>query len=143
MRGLFAKGWKFLVVGAISAVIELTAFNVFVYALGLDPVASKVLATAVATINAYFGNRQWAFRSADNRGRASEVLLFFAVNLLCLLLGAAIVALGVWLVPEHDPVILNVINAASIGLVVIVRFGLYHYLVFPERTSSVSAEHRD
>ncbi|WP_207454699.1 GtrA family protein [Herbiconiux sp. SYSU D00978] len=143
MRGLFAKGWKFLVVGAISAVIELTAFNVFVYALGLDPVTSKVLATGVAMINAYFGNRQWAFRSSDNRGRTSEVFLFFAVNILCLVLGAAIVALGVWVIPDHGPVVLNLINAASIGLVVIVRFAFYHYVVFPERTSSVSVEQRD
>ncbi len=139
MRGLLNKGWKFLVVGAVSSIIELTAFNVFVYGLGLDPVVSKILATGVAMINAYFGNRQWAFKSTEKRGRSSEILLFFAVNVACLLLGAAIVAVGVALVPDHGPLVLNLINVASIGLVVIVRFALYHLFVFPERTAPVAA----
>lgn len=115
--------------------IEFTVFNLLVFGAGVDAVAAKVVASLVALINAYFGNREWAFRHRRGRTRTREVVLFLAVNAACTLLGAGIVAVGVAVAGADSPLTLNLINLISVGVVVIVRFALYHYLVFPDLPS--------
>nr|WP_281370328.1 GtrA family protein [Microbacterium pseudoresistens] len=132
-------GSRFLVVGAISTVIEIAVFNLLVYVLGWDLVVAKIVASLVALVNAYIGNREWAFRHRDRRGRTAEVVLFLITNGVCTLLGAALVWLGVELMTGmlgHAPgaFLVNVINLASIVIVVLLRFVLYHKVVF--RTSA-------
>lgn len=135
LRRLVGVGSRFLVVGALSTIIEIAVFNLLVFVWGWDPVLSKAVASLVALINAYLGNREWTFRHRDRRSRVSEVLLFVGVNLACTLLGAALVWLGVEAftglrghVP--GPLALNAINLVSIVVVVMIRFVLYHKVVF-------------
>lgn len=139
-----ALGARFLTVGAVSTVIEVAAFNVLAFGLGWNPVAAKVVASLIALINAYFGNRQWAFRGRERRGRGAEVTLFVIVNAACTALGAFLVWLGVSgasVLLGHDPgpLAVNVVNLASIVIVVVARFGLYHFVVFPARAPSAPA----
>lgn len=125
---------RFLIIGALSTVIELAVFNLLYLLWGMDPVWAKIVSSLVALINAYFGNREWAFKNRGRRGRGSEIALFLAVNLLCTLLGAGIVALGMWMLGTwtlgSGALIVNVINLFSIAVVVLVRFALYHSVVF-------------
>jgi len=135
LRRLAGVGTRFLIVGGISTLIEVGAFNLFVFVFGWDLVAGKIAASLVALINAYIGNREWAFRGRDRRGRVAEIVLFLAVNLVCTLLGAGIVWLGAEVVQGstgHAPSlpIVNLINLGSIAVIVLVRFVLYHYIVF-------------
>lgn len=135
LRRIAGVGSRFLVVGGISTLIEVGVFNLLVYAWGWDVVSAKIAASLVALINAYIGNREWTFRHRDRRGRVSEVVLFLATNLACTLLGAGIVWLGVVgaeAVLGHAPgaFIVNVVNLASIAIIVVVRFVLYHTIVF-------------
>ena len=136
-------GARFLIVGGISTLIEVGAFNLFVYVFGWDLVVGKIAASLVALINAYFGNREWAFRDRDRRGRGSEIALFLGVNLLCTLLGAGIVWLGAEVIEGitgHGPgqALTNVVNLASIAVIVLVRFVLYHFIVFRRSASPAS-----
>ena len=48
--------------GAISTAIEVAVFNLLYLVLGWDVVAAKIVASLVALVNAYIGNRQWTFR---------------------------------------------------------------------------------
>lgn len=135
LRRLVGVGSRFLVVGAISTIIEVAVFNLLVFVWGWDPVASKIGASLVALINAYIGNREWAFRHRDRRGRVSELVLFLGVNLACTLLGAALVWLGVealTAIVGHatGALALNIVNLMSIVIVVLIRFVLYHKVVF-------------
>lgn len=135
LRRLAGVGTRFLIVGGISTLIEVGAFNLFVYVFGWDLVVGKIAASLVALINAYIGNREWAFRGRDRRGRGAEIALFLIVNLACTLLGAGIVWLGADLVEGATgrgpgPALANVINLGSIAVIVVVRFLLYHYVVF-------------
>ncbi|MGV2982250.1 GtrA family protein [Microbacterium sp. AGC85] len=135
LRRLVGVGSRFLVVGALSTVIEIAVFNLLVFVWGWDPVLSKVVASLVALVNAYIGNREWTFRHRDRRGRVSELVLFLGVNLACTLLGAALVWLGVEAftgLRGHAPgaLALNVVNLVSIVIVVLLRFVLYHKVVF-------------
>ena len=130
MRRLVRVGSKFLVVGAVSTLIEIAVFNLMLAA-GADPITAKVVASLVALINAYFGNREWTFRASERRGRKTEIALFLLANLLCTLLGAGIVAAGVALFPGAGVLMLNIVNLFSIAAVVVVRFALYTWVVFP------------
>lgn len=128
-------GSRFLVVGALSTLIEIGVFNLLVYVWGWDVVAAKVAASLVALVNAYIGNREWTFRHRDRRGRAAEVALFLATNAVCTAIGAALVWIGVETVAgilgrEPGAVAVNVVNLISIVIVVMLRFVLYHWVVF-------------
>lgn len=142
LRRLAGVGTRFLIVGGLSTLIEVGAFNLFVYVFGWDLVVGKVAASLVALVNAYFGNREWTFRDRDRRGRTAEIVLFLAVNLACTALGAGIVWLGAEIVEgitgqEPGAAMVNIVNLASIAIIVVVRFFLYHFLVF-RRAGSVS-----
>lgn len=135
LRRLAGLGSRFLVVGGISTVIEIAAFNLFVFVFGWDAVVSKIAASLVALINAYIGNREWTFRHRDRRGRVAELGLFLGTNLVCTVLGAVLVWAGVEAARSiigHAPgaLLLNVINLASIVIIVLLRFVLYHKVVF-------------
>ncbi|MGF3055998.1 GtrA family protein [Microbacterium sp. YY-01] len=135
LRRLVGVGSRFLIVGAVSTVIEVGVFNLLAFVFGWGVVSAKIVASLVALINAYIGNREWAFRGRDRRGRTSEIVLFLAVNLACTVFGAALVWAGVegcrmLLGSEPGVVLVNIINLASIVIVVLVRFVLYHKVVF-------------
>lgn len=131
---------KFLLVGALSTIIEISVLNLMLYAFGWSsiswgPVAAKTLASSVALVNAYFGNREWAFRDRDRRSRRSEIFWFLFVNLFCLILGSLLfwvgIELGAWILDRTlGPAGVNIVNLGSIALVVLVRFTMYHLLVF-------------
>ena len=135
LRRLVGVGSRFLVVGAISTIIEIGVFNLLVFAFDWDPVVSKIVASLIALVNAYIGNREWTFKNRDRRGRASELTLFLAANVACTLLGAGIVWLGIETLTglsghAPGPLGLNVVNLVSIVIVVLIRFVLYHKVVF-------------
>lgn len=144
-------GSRFLIVGGLSTLIEIGVFNLLVYGLDWGVVAAKLTASAVALINAYFGNREWTFRHRDRRNRTSELLLFLATNAACTALGAGIVWVGVELAHvmlgrEPGAFAVNFVNLVSIGIIVLVRFALYHWVVFrtsPKREAGEAAVSSD
>jgi putative flippase GtrA len=136
LRALAGVGARFLTVGAISTLIEIGVFNLCYLVLGWDPIAAKVVASLVALVNAYVGNREWTFRDRPGRRRWVEIVLFVVVNAFCTALGAALVWLGVqaagWMLGhEAGPVAVNAVNLVSIVVIVLVRFVAYHWIVFP------------
>lgn len=142
-KRLAGVGARFLIIGAISTVIEIAAFNLFTFGLDWDPVGAKIVASLLALVNAYFGNREWTFRGRDRGRRWVEIALFLAVNAACTALGALLVWVGVELttaVLAHDPGVLaiNLVNLISIVIVVFVRFVLYHFVVFRDRSASAT-----
>ena len=135
LRRFVGVGSRFLVVGGLSTLIEIGVFNLLVYVWGWDVVAAKIVASLVALVNAYIGNREWTFRHRDRRGRIAEVALFLATNAVCTAIGAALVWAGVELVAASlgrapGAFAVNAVNLASIVIVVLLRFVLYHWVVF-------------
>ncbi len=130
LKKLAGLGTRFLIVGGLSTLIEIAAFNALHYGLGWGIIAAKIVASLIALINAYFGNREWTFRNRGHHGRGLELVLFIVVNAICTGLGAAIVAGGVWALGSPGPILVNAVNLASIVIIVLVRFLLYHFIVF-------------
>ncbi|WP_407358507.1 GtrA family protein [Microbacterium sp. LTA6] len=146
LRRLASVGGRFLIVGGVSTLIEVGVFNLLVYVWGVDLVWAKVIASLVALVNAYIGNREWTFRHRDRRGRVNELVLFVLVNAACTALGAALVWLGVQMLTgildrTPGPLGVNVVNLVSIVIVVLLRFVLYHKIVF--RTAPAAAAPAD
>lgn len=145
LRRLASVGSRFLIVGAVSTLIEVGVFNLLVYAMGVDVVWAKIIASLVALVNAYIGNREWTFKHRDRRGRVNELVLFVLVNAACTGLGALLLWLGVQMVStvldrHAGPIAVNVVNLTSIVIVVLVRFALYHGVVFrPGRSATVES----
>jgi putative flippase GtrA len=140
LRRAGALSARFLIVGAVSTVIEITAFNLLILA-GIGPVLAKVIASLIALVNAYLGNREWAFRSRARTSAGRQMVRFLGVNGLCTVIGAGAVWLGSRgleaLFGEAGPAGLNIVNLMAIGGVTVIRFVLYHFVVFPpERDSS-------
>lgn len=138
LKRVAALGARFLTVGAISTLIEVATFNLLYLVLGWDVVAAKIVASLVALVNAYFGNRQWTFRHRDRRRRWVEITLFVAVNAVCTALGALLVWVGVAMASSllghaAGPFAVNIVNLVSIVVVVVARFAFYHYVVFRTR----------
>ncbi|MGR0220626.1 GtrA family protein [Agromyces sp. ZXT2-6] len=134
-RRLAGLGARFLTVGAISTLIEIAVFNLLYLGLDVDVVWSKIVASLVALVNAYLGNREWTFRHRGGHRRSVEITLFVIVNAACTALGALLVWVGVEaasaaLGREAGPIAVNVVNLASIVIIVVLRFLLYHYVVF-------------
>ncbi|MBY6060318.1 GtrA family protein [Microbacterium esteraromaticum] len=132
----------------VATLIEIGVFNLLVYAMGVDVVWAKIIASLVALVNAYIGNREWTFRHRDRRGRVNEMVLFVLVNIACTGLGALLLWVGVEaaavvLGRSAGPVVVNVVNLASIAIVVVVRFLLYHGLVFRTGSPKTSPSTRD
>lgn len=135
LRRLAGLGSRFLVVGGVSTLIEVGVFNLLVYVWGWDVVAAKIVASLVALVNAYIGNREWTFRHRDRRGRTSELVLFVLTNAVCTALGAALVWVGVEMAAgilgrTPGAIAVNAVNLISIVIVVALRFVLYHSIVF-------------
>lgn len=143
LRRAGALSVRFLIVGAVSTGIEIAAFNLLLLA-GVGPVAAKVIASLIALVNAYFGNREWAFRSRSRTGAGRQMVRFLFVNAVCTGAGAA----GVWggeraleaIYGEAGPVGLNLVNLVSIAFVTVLRFTLYHLFVFPPARPIPAAE---
>lgn len=144
LRRLASLGSRFLVVGGLSTVIEIGVFNLLVFVWGWDVVSAKIVASLVALVNAYIGNREWTFRHRDRRGRVSELVLFVLTNAVCTAIGAGLVWIGVGMAESAlgrtpGPIAVNVVNLVSIVIVVAMRFVLYHLIVFRSPTPRPAA----
>lgn len=72
--------FKFGAVGAMAYVVTLAVSNILWHFLGAGPMTGSVIATVIATVVAFLGNRYWTFRHRDRTGLAREYFLFFVFN---------------------------------------------------------------
>ena len=83
---------KFAVIGVAGVFITNAVYDLLYIHLGLGPVTSTTIATIVATIVSYLGNRYWSFRDRQRTGVAREIAVFAVLNGIGLLIQDATVA---------------------------------------------------
>lgn len=130
VRQLVNEGAKFGIVGLIGIGVTNLVFIPLHDTLRLGPLTSVTIATAVATIVTFLGNRYWSFRHRTGAGTGREGVMFFILNGIGLLIQYAVLgfsnyALGMTTKLE------NVIAVnLGIGLGTLFRFWSYRKWVW-------------
>lgn len=132
---------KFAVVGITGVLITNAVYDLLSLHDGLGPVLSATIATIVAAVGTYLGNRWWAFRTRQHSGIAHEVIVFAVLNGIGLFIQDAAVAINYYLLGlGHDQPAVFV--ALNFGIAAATAFRFWSYRKFVWAAAPASAAHR-
>jgi putative flippase GtrA len=129
-RVLIHEVAKFGAVGILAFLITIVGANALRYGAGLGPLTSVALATAVATVFAFLGNKLWAFRHRRGSHWGRESVLFFVFNGIGLLIQLGFVSVARYGLGLEDKFSYNVANIVGVGVATIFRLYCYRRWVF-------------
>ena len=129
-RVLIHEVAKFGAVGICAFFITIAGTNGLHYGVGLGPLTSVTIATVVATVFAFLGNKLWAFRHRNGSHWGRESVLFFVFNGIGLLIQLGVVAAVRYGLGVDDKFSYNVSNIIGIGIATIFRLYCYRRWVF-------------
>jgi putative flippase GtrA len=121
---------KFGVVGFVGSVIDLGGAAYLHSAEGIGPMLSKGISIVVATIVTYFGSRFWTFRHRVNQHMLREGLIFFALNLVGLVIAEGVIAFTTYGLDKRDVLAYNAASLVGTGLGTVFRYFSYKKWVF-------------
>jgi putative flippase GtrA len=127
---LIHEAAKFGTVGIIAFFITIGGANALHYGAGLGPLTSVSLATIVATVFAFLGNKLWAFRHRKGNHWGRESVLFFVFNGVGLLIQLGFVSVARYGLGLEDKLSYNLANIVGIGAATIFRLYCYRRWVF-------------
>jgi putative flippase GtrA len=130
-RVLIHEVAKFGIVGVLAFLITIGGANALRSGAGLDELTSVTIATVVATVFSFLGNKHWAFKHRKGNGLGRESVMFFVFNAVGLLIQLAFVATARYGLGLTDTFSYNAANI--LGTIVGTVFRLYTYRrwVFP------------
>jgi len=133
-RSLIHEFAKFAVIGVTGVLITNAVYDLLYIHLGLGPVTSTTIATTIATIASYLGNRYWSFRDRQRTGVPREIVVFAVLNGIALLIQDAAVAFNYYLLGlGHDKLAGFIALNAGIVLATLFRFWSYRRFVWVAR----------
>lgn len=125
---------RFGTVGAFGFLVNVAVFNLCIHGLGLAPVRSGVMATAVATGTNYLGNRYWTYRHRDKSRMHREAGLFLLINGIGLVIENGVLAISHYGLGLASPLADNIAkNVVGMGVATVFRFWSYRTWVFREK----------
>jgi putative flippase GtrA len=130
-RQLIHEGAKFLVIGGIGAVVTFAVANLLH---DMGKYKAVTVATIVATVVTYLGNRYWTFKHRQGKGTARDSALFFVFNAIGLLIYYGCI----WLIQDaaglSGKLWYNVALVVGTGLGTLFRWWSYRKWVWVART---------
>jgi putative flippase GtrA len=129
-RVLIHEVAKFGAVGIIAFFITIGGANGLHYGAGLGPLTSVALATVVATVFAFLGNKLWAFRHRKGNHWGRESVLFFVFNGIGLLIQLGFVSAARYGLGLEDKLSYNLATIVGVGAATIFRLYCYRRWVF-------------
>lgn len=127
-RQLIHEFAKFGVIGVIGLIITNVGYALM-HSHGVGPVTATTLATIIATIVAYIGNRYWSFAHRERTSVPREGLAFFVLNGIGLLIQDTAVAFNSYVLHlEHHK--LAEFLALNIGIAIATIFRFWSYRKF-------------
>ncbi len=150
---LYREIAKFGVVGAVAFVVDFGVFNLLRsgiiggdHGLAEKPLTAKAVSVILSTIVAWVGSRWWTFRHRRSDNPRRELVLFFAVNAVALVIALACLAVSHYVLGLRSALDDN-ISTNGVGLVLgtLFRFAAYRALVFnsPEEAAYLNDEPLD
>ncbi|MFJ3099054.1 GtrA family protein [Streptomyces hydrogenans] len=133
VRSLGGEVSRFGTVGAIGWVVDTAIFNLCLHVFGLQSVRSGILASAVAIIVNYLGNRKWTYGTRSGSQKTREALLFVIFSLAGTAIQNAVLAISHYGM-GYTSLIADNIAKNVIGLVLAsaFRFWSYRTVVFSD-----------
>ena len=130
-RSLIHEFAKFGVIGVAGVFITNAVYDLLYIHLGLGPVTSTTIATIVATIASYLGNRYWSFRDRQRTRVVREIVVFALLNGIGLLIQDAAVAFNYYVLGlGHDKLAGFIALNSGIVLATLFRFWSYRHFVW-------------
>lgn len=143
----FTKVWRYCAVSGISTACTLGLLYLFYRVAGLSPFGANVVATGLATVPAYYLNRSWAWGKTGRSHFMREVVPFWVIALISLVLSTLAVQFAArQAVSIHSKdmkaLILLCANFVTYGVLWVGKFTLFNRLLFKHhepRLEGVSA----
>jgi len=126
-RHLIHEGSKFLVIGAVGTVITFGVAN------ALNPIGrykAITIATILATVFTFLGNRYWTFKHREGQGTTRDSIVFFVLNGIGLLIYYGCIGLTDLAGQGKSKVWYNVALVVGTGLGTLFRFWSYRKWVW-------------
>ena len=131
LRQLIDEFAKFAVIGIAGVFITNGIYDLLNLHLGIGPVTSATIATIIATIISYLGNRYWSFRTRQRTGVVRELIVFAVLNGIGLLIQDAAVAVNSYLLHlQHNQTAAFLALNVGIALAMLFRFWSYRRFVW-------------
>lgn len=131
---------KFGIIGVIGLTITNLGYALL-HSHGIGPVTSTTIATIVATIVAYIGNRYWSFAHRERTSVPREGVIFFVLNGIGLLIQDAVVAFNSYVLHlEHHKLAEFLALNTGIAIATVFRFWSYRKFVWAAPTAGAGAE---
>jgi putative flippase GtrA len=129
-RQLIHEFAKFGIIGVVGLIITNVGYALL-HSHGVGPVTSTTIATIIATIVAYIGNRYWSFKHRERTSVPREGLLFFVLNGIGLLIQDAVVAFNSYVLHlEHHKLAEFLALNTGIAIATVFRFWSYRKFVW-------------
>lgn len=126
-RHLIHEGFKFLVIGAIGTIVTFGLANALH---DIGKYKAITIATIVATVVTYLGNRYWTFRDRQGQGHTRDTTIFFVLNGIGLLIYYGCIGLTDVAGLGSSKVWYNVALIVGTGLGTLFRFWSYRKWVW-------------
>jgi putative flippase GtrA len=133
-RHLIHEGSKFLVIGALGTVITFGVANALH---GIGRYKAVTIATILATVFTYLGNRHWSFRHRQGQGTVRDSAVFFVLNGIGLLIYYGCIGLTDLAGQGKSKLWYNVALIIGTGLGTLFRFWSYRKWVWVAKDHSV------
>jgi putative flippase GtrA len=141
-RVVIHEAAKFGIVGILAFLVTIGGANLLRSGAGFDELPSVTVATVVATIFAFVGNKLWAFRHRTGSHLRRESILFFAFNGVGLLVQLMFVAVTRYGFGLKGTFSYNVANLLGVAVATLFRLYAYRRWVFlSTEGESLAPEH--
>jgi putative flippase GtrA len=127
-RHLIHEGAKFLTIGLIGTIVTFGAANVLHHSLG--KYGAITVATILATVVTFLGNRYWTFKHREGQGTARDTMVFFVLNGVGLLIYYGCIGLTDLAGQGKSKLWYNVALVVGTGLGTLFRFWSYRKWVW-------------
>ncbi|MEG3614520.1 MULTISPECIES: GtrA family protein [Isoptericola] len=125
---------RFGTVGGVAFVVDFTLFNLMTHGpvdvLAHKPVTVNIIATGVATLVSWVGNRYWTFATRRTRHRVRELLEYGAVNVGGMAISSLCLAVSRYLLDLDSVLADNTAKVVGLVLGMVFRYVLYRTVVF-------------
>lgn len=138
---LVAELARFGTVGAVAFVVNWSLFNLLVFGpgqlLGPHPTRARILASCVATVVAWLGNRYWTFRRQRQAQPLKEFIAFALVNLGGIAIEAVVQFVAAWPMGYHgSKLAMNLAFLIGTALGTLFRYLMYKFTVFTQQPTA-------